>query len=307
MVDENFRRICQEKIPDIKKDIRNRNVYIWGAGEAGKVIEAVLKAEGVAVTGFIDRNADTVTEYCGYKVSYISGMDPKKDYIVVGLSYIQPDLLRILDKMGYTHLDAAYFMAGEGFHREDIVYRGCKVGRYTYGYEGLLSCYPIAAQIGRFCSINDTARIWNNHPMGYVTTHPLLDHASFYDWNQWDKRKRLNEKYGKFHDNAAYEDSPLRNNRPITIGNDVWIGANVVILPGVTVGNGAVLAAGAVVTKDVEAYAVVGGVPAQAIRFRFSKEVIAKLQEIQWWNWSAEKIEDHIELFYQPEEFCKKF
>lgn len=53
---------------------------------------------------------------------------------------------------------------------------------------------------------------------------------------------------------------------PIHIGNDVWIGANATVLPGVTIGDGAVVAAGAVVTRDVPAMTVVGGVPARVIK-----------------------------------------
>ena len=68
--------------------------------------------------------------------------------------------------------------------------------------------------------------------------------------------------------NHALEPSHDRKNSyaPIDIGQKVWIGSNVTILPGVTVGDWAVIAAGAVVTKDVPAYTVVGGVPAKVIR-----------------------------------------
>ena len=56
--------------------------------------------------------------------------------------------------------------------------------------------------------------------------------------------------------------------RPVTIGDDVWIGARVIILPGITIGSGAIIGAGAVVTKDVPAFAIVGGNPAKVIRYR---------------------------------------
>lgn len=67
--------------------------------------------------------------------------------------------------------------------------------------------------------------------------------------------------------------------KPIVIEDDVWIGANVTVLGGVTIGRGAVIAAGSVVTKDVEPYAIVGGVPAKHIRYRFDEKTIAKAKK----------------------------
>ena len=75
------------------------------------------------------------------------------------------------------------------------------------------------------------------------------------------------------------------------IGNDVWIGYEAVIMAGVHIGNGAIIAARAVVTKDVPPYTIVGGVPARPIRKRFEEETIRKLETLQWWDWSAEKIQ----------------
>lgn len=74
------------------------------------------------------------------------------------------------------------------------------------------------------------------------------------------------------------------------LGNDVWIGYEAVILSGVTIGDGAVVGARAVVTKDVEPYTIVGGVPARPIRRRFDEETIGELRRIQWWNWERERI-----------------
>lgn len=110
----------------------------------------------------------------------------------------------------------------------------------------------------------------------------------------------LANKYGKYHDNAAFENSPLRKNIPVVIGNDVWIGANVSILPGVHIGDGAVLAAGAVVNKDVEPYEIVGGVPAKHIKYRFDAEQRKILLSVKWWEWPHEEIERNIEMFYNP-------
>ncbi|MGL9729055.1 virginiamycin A acetyltransferase [Enterococcus sp. DIV0756] len=84
------------------------------------------------------------------------------------------------------------------------------------------------------------------------------------------------------------------NKGDIIIGNDVWIGYEATILSGVTIGDGAIIGAKAVVTKDVPAYSVVGGVPAKKIKHRFDSETIQKLQQLKWWDWPDEKIRQAI-------------
>lgn len=74
------------------------------------------------------------------------------------------------------------------------------------------------------------------------------------------------------------------NKGDIVIGNDVWIGYDAIIMAGVNIGDGAIIGARAVVTKDVEPYSIVGGVPAKEIRKRFAPDVVAKLLELKWWN-----------------------
>ena len=83
----------------------------------------------------------------------------------------------------------------------------------------------------------------------------------------------------------------------VKVGNDVWIGTKVMIMGGVTVGDGAVIGAGSIVTKDVPPYAIVAGVPAKVIRYRFSSEVIDLLEKIQWWNFSPNVLKRNINLF----------
>jgi acetyltransferase-like isoleucine patch superfamily enzyme len=83
----------------------------------------------------------------------------------------------------------------------------------------------------------------------------------------------------------------------VAIGNDVWVGANSVILPGLNIGNGAIIGAGAVVTRDVPAYAIVAGVPARILRYRFSEEIVGQLLAAQWWNLDRAVIRENIDLF----------
>lgn len=169
--------------------------------------------------------------------------------------------------------------------------KGCfigadKIGRYTFiGINSYVD--KSTASIGRFCSIAMGAKIsLNNHPMEWVSTHPFL----------------YNKKYG-FVPSSVFVEGV--SDKKTTIGNDVWIGANVTILAGVKIGDGAVIGANALVTKDVEPYSVVNGIPAKHVKFRFEEETIKKLLEMKWWNWSDEKLKSKLEQFRNPGEFIK--
>ena len=291
----------------IKKDAGNREIMVWGIGKGASIFQKISGKFDLKIKGFIDRKANSINEKDGLPVVGKEEIDPDKDYVIVSLLTYDISITEYLISIGYDSKDYCVVFASAIYNRDDIIYRGCNVGRYTYGYTELLENYPMADSIGRYCSINGTARIWNNHPLDYVTTSPILDYPMFYSDDCYLQRKKLVEKYGKYHDNASFEESALRNNPCVRVGNDVWIGANVVILPGVHVGDGAVLAAGAIVTKDVEPYAIVGGVPAKVISYRFEQDVIEKMIQIRWWEWPHEIIEENIELMYQPKLFVDSF
>ena len=84
------------------------------------------------------------------------------------------------------------------------------------------------------------------------------------------------------------------NKGDIVIGNDVWIGYKAIILAGVEIGDGAIIGTRALVTKDVPAYSIVGGVPAKIIRKRFSEDIINELEILKWWDWPKQKIAQNI-------------
>ena len=142
--------------------------------------------------------------------------------------------------------------------------------------------YPINQDrliIGKFCSIACGAKfLFNsaNHTLKSLSnyTFPLF-------FEEWGLDKK----------NVA---SAWDNKGDIIIDNDVWIGYEAIIMAGVHIGDGAVIAARAVVTNDVPPYTIVGGTPARKIRMRFEEETIARLQQIQWWNWSVEKIRQSL-------------
>lgn len=91
------------------------------------------------------------------------------------------------------------------------------------------------------------------------------------------------------------------------IGNDCWIGYKSCIIGGVKIGDGAVVLARALVTKDVPPYAIVGGIPAKIIGYRYTQNQIKKLLVIKWWNWPISKIEQNKSLFLDVDKFINKF
>lgn len=296
---------CEEKLPNMKID--GKNVYIWGAGVAGAAIKEKLEEKAINICGFVDRRAGEITQFQGKKVISSEQLNSGTDYVIVSLWGFSEVVIESLFKIGFKYDEFCWLCEPDHFSKIDTVYAGCSVGRYTYGYKDLLKMFPAASSIGRYCSINETARVLINHPMEAVTTHPFIDHPMFWDLKDYDKKQEILARHGKYFDNCLCGTSPIRNNPPIIIGNDVWIGANVCIMPGVHIGDGAVLAAGAVITKDVEPYAMVGGVPAKLIKYRFNEEQRRKLLEICWWNWDEEQIEENYELFLNPDKFLEEF
>ena len=174
-----------------------------------------------------------------------------------------------------------------------ITHQNIEVGDFTiyndfvndprdFEKNNVLYHYPINHDrliIGKFCSIACGAKfIFNcaNHTLKSLSTYtfPLF-------FEEWDLPK-------------SDVVSAWDNKGDIVIGNDVWIGYDAIIMAGVTIGDGAIIGTRAVVTKDVEPYSIVGGVPAKEIRKRFSTDIIARLQELQWWNWDADIIRNSI-------------
>lgn len=167
--------------------------------------------------------------------------------------------------------------------------RKSKVNRFSKVYSSNILDYSYIGQntelvfvnIGKFCSIAQNCSIGlATHTLENISTSPVFTEKYNGTSFSWIEKDTLNYKP-----------------KIVEIGNDVWIGKNATILSNVKVGNGAIIGTGAIVTKDVPDYAVVAGVPANIIKYRFSKEIINKLLEIRWWDLPEISLKKNIHIF----------
>lgn len=150
-------------------------------------------------------------------------------------------------------------------------------GNIDVGYAttiGFRSTLHGTISIGKYCQLGpNVSLISDNHPISYKSTYI---------------NKNLFE--GRLND--------LKIKDKIIIGNNVWIGQNVTIVGGVAIGHGAIIASGAVVTQDVDPFAIVGGVPAKLIKYRFGKEQQEKVLTSQWWDKTFDELKEVEESFF---------
>lgn len=152
-----------------------------------------------------------------------------------------------------------------------------KIGAYSYIGRNTV---VVKANIGKFCSIASDCQIGlASHTLSYLSTSPIFTEKHNSTKHEW-----------------ATEDITYPY-KAVNIGNDVWIGYRAIICGGVTIGDGAVIGTGAIVTKDVPPYAIVAGVPAKLIKYRFEESTIEELMKIKWWNLPDSELKENIELF----------
>ena len=161
------------------------------------------------------------------------------------------------------------------------------IGRHTYGPIKLhwdKGDFSHTLRIGSFCSIAEEVNIFvgrhGRHSVDCVSTYPMTMIFP--------------------RSNSASPSKYSTGDLSVNIGHDVWIGRGVTIMAGITIGHGAVIGARSVVTKDIEPYAIVGGVPGKKIRDRFDPRIIEKLLKLNWWDWDDDTISQRMDLFCTP-------
>jgi acetyltransferase-like isoleucine patch superfamily enzyme len=181
------------------------------------------------------------------------------------------------------------------FEGMNAVYAGSVVGASEIGRGTYIAARSTIkrARIGRFCSIGAEVRIsLGLHPASeFVSSHPAFFSPtaqagfSFVDHSRFEEHARVDGRHS------------------VVIGHDVWIGDRAMIMDGVTIGNGAVIGAGALVTRAVDPYSIVVGIPAKSLRKRFDDETISLLAKSAWWDRTPEWLRQHADDFGNPMRF----
>jgi len=268
-----------------------KKVILFGARLDGKELLMKLNPfvwmNEIEVLGFIDNDAELWgKESFGYPVDNPVNI-LKYDFDLVIITPIFHQMMReqlLSLSVPNEKIKTQYSLPFIGSESRHFDCNNVTIGRYSY-FKG--HCLLRNCRIGNFVCMGDFVNIGLvSHDIRYVSSYPF--HIRFLRDYRVDRS--------------------VQPTKMTILGNDIYLGEGCVINQGVEIGHGAVVAAHAVVTKDVPAYAIAGGIPAKIIKYRFSLEIIEKLLKIAWWDWNDDKIQENVEFFYRPvEEFVSRF
>jgi aminocyclitol acetyltransferase len=276
--------------------VEGREIVLWGNGTVAINVVKDLKYKGYDFSFSVSNDIIDKEIFCDRPVKKKCVINRELHYIIISSAFYD-EISKELDQLGYKEKND-YYCWDKRILEYDFLWDNIFIGRNSYGYRafesvlGVNSNRNVIVSIGRFTSINVSARMQGDHPISRLSTGLL-------SFIEVEDKKLYETKYAPV----------VPKNTKITIGNDVWIGANSFINYSKVkqIGDGAVIGTGAVVIKDVPPYAVVAGVPAKIIKYRFTEEQIKILENVKWWNWDENKLRQHAEFFFNPEMFFEKY
>ncbi len=297
---------CIERSFDFEGRDLSRKIIIYPCGDVGIQVINIMKTIYNLTPAFMIDNHKWRYNESIKRSDFLNDLEPSEYIVIISTTdkHVYSEIKSSLDNNNFAHraieLESMTLHLGPDSSREKT-----KDGKYSYG----LLCengHPLVESIGAFCSFAAGVDYLGNHELRYISTHPFLYLGQTMEGGE--SPYECYRDYDFFFPGVMPRSELIRKYKRAKIGNDVWLGRNVVVTNNANIGNGVVAAAGAVITKDVPDYAVVMGVPARIVRFRYSSEQIKALNRIAWWDWSDEEIRSRYDDFYLPvDEFIKKY
>ena len=278
---------CIENTFDIGGVNLSKKIIIYPCGDVGiQIINIMRIVYGLEPAIIIDNQKCKFSENI-HEISYLKEVDTK-EYVVI-LASTNTEIYDDLKACASSYISANRILELECMlfsDSSDYTKWKTEIGKHSYG--PICIDHPWIKSIGAFCSFAKGVDVVTNHEFRYVTTHPIIYAGK--------NHENIEESYDDFESEPWFvggvnpRADKVKKQRGAIIGNDVWLGKNVTITNSANIGNGVIAAAGAVITKDVPDYAIVAGIPARVIRYRYTPEQIEALNKIAWWDWSDDEI-----------------
>lgn len=277
-------------------------IVVFPCGDVGiQVINIMKNVYGIEPDYLIDNHKCHYSERI-HDVSFLGTINADNCFLL--LASVNVDVYEELKRSAAEYFPSEKIIEFEDM-RQRIVFSGKTIiGRYSCG--SICCNHQWIESIGSFCSFAPGVEVVTNHEMRYITTHPMIYAGCNCEYETIPYSTLEHQKW--FFPKVQPRSEMIKKQKRLRIGNDVWLGRNVIITNSANIGNGVIAAAGAVITKDIPDYAIVAGVPARIIRYRYTPAQIVELNKIAWWNWSDKEIRERYDDFYLPvEDFIEKY